>query len=117
MKTFLIAASMIVLFVSPVLAGSKHNVDQFENWQHNQDQTYNYNYNYNYKYKNNNGDWYENPNVWAPIVGGLLGGLVERSAPPPQYYEYEYPPCRAVIMPVFVPSLGIYRKMPVQVCD
>lgn len=67
-KLSILVAAIISLFVfsAPAIAGNNnHNHENGGTW----------NYNYNYKYKYDNGEFYESPYFWGPIIG-LFGEII-----------------------------------------
>lgn len=133
MKKILLAFVALALVASPVMAGNNkhikrgqnHNWNGGGNWdgkhfKGNRRHGNNYNcYNCYYKkgHNNNNNNFYNDPDFWLGVGGGLLGGAIIN-----QYQnQYELPPppmpqCRQVMTYVWVDGLG-YRPGNVMVCN
>ena len=124
MNKLLIALLAFSVFVTPAIAGS----NQFENWKHNRhappagnqhhnNQNNNYHHRRhhgdgnNYWHGNHNNNFYNDPNFWGGVAGGLIGGAIIGN----QYNDQPVGPgpgCYTVLQPVAGPNYGVvYREV------
>ena len=108
-----IAAAALLISVSTADAGKKHRGDGHNYWRggHN---------NY-WRGGNNNNYFYQDPNFWGGVAGGLIGGAIinqyDNGRPPYVYQEYQVQPqCQNAWIQVFIPGVG-YQRQRTLICN
>lgn len=132
MNKFLIALLAFSALATPAIADT----NQFNNWKHNRhagvdhrvdrrvdrrhdhwhgDHNDGHNYwhgnHHNYWHGNNNNNFYNDPNFWGGVAGGLIGGAIIGN----QYDEQPIAPernCFTALQPIYDPYYGnTYREI------
>lgn len=103
--------------------GKKHRGDGHNYWRGGHNNYWRGGHNNYWRGGNNNNDYfYQDPNFWGGVAGGLIGGAIinqYNDVPPPPYVYQEYqvqPQCQNAWIQIFIPGVG-YQRQRTLICN